>query len=123
MRLPLGKQTTQRLRHVLGHHRYADAEQWWFQHIHDLLSMTGREFAAVHDVSEASVSIWRRRITGEQRARPEGWWMTPRTIELARSGLSTYALAHILKISTSLAWNLKRRAMGSAADIPSATSA
>jgi hypothetical protein len=107
--LPIGTSTIKRLRRVLGHHRYRDAEQWWMQHIMDLMEMTCEEFAATHSVSAASVSMWRRRITGEQRARLAGWWRTPEVIALAKTDISTYALAHTLDISTSLAWALKHR--------------
>ena len=111
MQLPLGKHTITRLRRLLGHHRYQDRAAWWEARIDDLLALSGEQFCAKHGSSIAAASIWRRRLGDDRRARPADWWREPKVLSLLRSGMSTYAIAHALNISTSLAWSGRQRAM------------
>lgn len=112
MDLPVGKGVVTRLRRLLGHHRYRDRAKWWEGRLSDLLTLTGAEFVAKHPgVTESAASLWRRRLGGERRARSENWWMEPKTLGLLQSGMSTYALAHALGISTAVAYSGRQRAM------------
>ncbi len=110
--LPCAKGPITRLRALLGHHRYGDRAKWWEDRIGDLMRLSGRKFIAIHgNCTESSASLWRRRLGGDRRARQEDWWREPRALQLLQSNMSTYAIAHILHISTSLAWSGKQRAI------------
>lgn len=111
MTLPLGATAVKRLRRQLGYDRYADRARWWEERIQDLFRLTGEEFVRRHGGTESAASLWRRRLGGERRARPGDWWHDPKVLTLLQSGISTYALAHVLGISTSVAWTAKQRAM------------
>jgi hypothetical protein len=110
MTLPLGPTAIKRLRRQLGHDRYADRATWWEERIEDLFGLTGQQFVIKHGANEGSASLWRRRLGADRRARSADWWRDPKVLKLLRSGMSTYALAHVLQVSTHLAWSGKQRA-------------
>lgn len=72
--LPIGASAIKRVRRLLGHDVYADAANWWMQHADDLQVLTTDEFARLYGCSEGAVSEARRRVLGESRQRPAGWW-------------------------------------------------
>lgn len=82
MRLPIGKQATQRLRRLLGHHRQLDAQAWWDERFRDLCELTLEAFAVKHGVKTGAVEFARLALLGKTN-RDNGWWR----IDPARSAL------------------------------------
>lgn len=77
MGLPLGETAIKRIRRVLGHHRYQDAEVWWLERLHELHELTTADFAARYHVSAGAISQARQRYLEERRLRAQNWWQEP----------------------------------------------
>lgn len=90
--LPIGKGVVTRIRAVLGHHRYQDAEMWWHERIADLERLTLADFSARHRVSASAVSLARSALLGP-RQRPANWWRTPEMQALLMSKQPTAWIA------------------------------
>ena len=99
MDLPLGGTTIGRLRRLLGHHRYQDAEMWWLERIQDLERMTIADFAARHRVSTGAVSQARRALADVPAQRNANWWRTPEMVALWHSKQPTASIAAKLGLS------------------------
>lgn len=74
--LPIGSGAVKRVRKMLGHHVYDDSTSWWLERTEDLLVLSGREFAAKHNRSEAAASMARQLLFGVRRCRARKWWLT-----------------------------------------------
>lgn len=98
MSIPLGKNTITRLRRVLGHNRYQDAEMWWHERIHDLATLTIADFVVRHRASAGAVSQARTALIGPHQ-RPLGWWKTPEMIALLQSKMPSAWIAEKMGIS------------------------
>lgn len=92
LNLPIGKHTVTRIRAVLGHHRYQDAELWWLERIADLERLTTADFCARHKVSAGAVSQARAALVGG-RQRPANWWRSPEMRDLLMSKRPTAWIA------------------------------
>lgn len=98
LNLPLGKTVITRLRSVLGHHRYQDAEMWWLERIADLERLTIADFAARHRVSAGAISQARTALLGAHQ-RPANWWKTPEMQALLHSKMPTAWIAEKMGLS------------------------
>lgn len=90
--LPLSKTSVTKIRAVLGHHRYQDAEIWWFERVADLERLTIADFCAKHRVSAGAVSQARTALVGPKQ-RPANWWQSPAMKELLYSKQPTAWIA------------------------------
>lgn len=96
--LPCGRTTIKRLRRELGHDWRAEQEGWWLERLEDMDRLTGAQFAARHDVSEARVCQVRVAVLGP-RQRPAGWWRDPEIAALLAGPLPRQHIAEVLGIS------------------------
>lgn len=71
--LPISKGAAQRVRRLLGHHRYLDSAAWWHDRTYDLASLTLEEFATKHGRTVGAVERARLTVLGKI-LRPAGWW-------------------------------------------------
>ena len=94
MDIPLGKTTITRIRSVLGHHRYQDAELWWLERLTDLHEMTTADFCVRHRVSAGSVSQARQHYLQEHRLRDANWWKSGEMHDLLMSKMPTLWIAN-----------------------------
>jgi hypothetical protein len=107
--LPAGRTTLKRVRHRFGFHWKRDMARFWKDRMHDLQTLTPREFAARHDVSLVMVKDARFRLLG-RRARDLGWWLAPQPLAILRSKLVLREMAERLHISITHAARLRNRA-------------
>lgn len=98
LELPISKNTVTRIRSVLGHHRYQDAEIWWLDRINDLAQLTIADFAARHRVSAGAISEARTALIGPHQ-RPANWWRTPEMTALLHSKMPTAWIAQQMGLS------------------------
>jgi hypothetical protein len=98
--LPLSKTTVTRIRSVLGHNRYQDAELWWHERVSDLAELTIADFCARHRVSAGAVSEARKALIGPQQ-RSANWWRTPDMIALLQSKMPTAWIASQMGLAAS----------------------
>jgi hypothetical protein len=97
--LPLSKTTVTRIRMVLGHHRYQDAEMWWLERVADLERLTIADFAVRHGVSAGAISQARAALAGGPRQRPANWWRSPDMQALLHSKKPTAWIAMQMGLS------------------------
>ena len=93
MGLPLGGTVIKRIRTVLGHHRYQDAELWWLDRLTDLHELTTADFCVRHRVSAGAVSQARQHYLQEHRLRDANWWKEPKMHDLLMSKMPTSWIA------------------------------
>lgn len=98
LELPLGGTAVKRIRSILGHNRYQDAELWWLERIADLECLTIADFCARHRVSAGAVSQARTALLGA-RQRPANWWRTPEMMDLLHSKMPTAWIAERMGLS------------------------
>jgi hypothetical protein len=108
--LPAGRTTLKRVRHRLGFHLPNDVAAQWQARLDDLQTLKPREFAARYNMKTGVVKDARRRLLG-RTARPLGWWQTPETLVLLRSGLKLREIGQKLGIGTTHVRRLKLRAL------------
>jgi hypothetical protein len=93
MGLPLGETVIKRIRGVLGHHRYQDAEIWWLDRLTDLREMTGADFCARHRVSLSAVIQARQHYGLAHHLRDKHWWKEPKMRDLLMSKMPSAWIA------------------------------
>jgi hypothetical protein len=108
--LPAGRTTLKRVRHRLGFNLLDDVAAQWQRRLDDLKTLKTREFAARYNMKADVVKDARRRLVG-RTARPLGWWQTPETLALLRSGLRLREIGQKLGIGASHVRRLKLRAL------------
>ena len=96
--VPLSQTTIKRIRSVLGHHRYQDAEVWWLERVQDLERLTIADFCVRHKVSAGAVSEARTALVGGKQ-RSKDWWKTPEMLALLNSKRPTAWIAQQLGVS------------------------
>lgn len=106
--LPAGRTTLKRVRHRLGFHWTRDRSKFWKDRIHDLETLSAREFAARHDVNIAIVFDTRAKVLGK-RSRQPGWWREPSCLEILRSPITLREKGEHLGISISQCHRLSTR--------------
>ena len=107
--LPAGRTTLKRVRHRFGFHWKRDMARFWKDHIHDLQTLTSREFAARYNISRIMVIDAPFRLFGTNR-RELGWWLAPEPLAILRSKLVLREMAERLHISITHAARLRQRA-------------
>jgi hypothetical protein len=107
--LPAGRSTVKRARRKLGLNFVDDRTEFWADRFDDLGSLSVREFAARHDVSQDVASHWRLKMVGPV-ARQLDWWRTPRIRTVLLSGTTLIRIGRKLGISTSHAFRLRIKA-------------
>ena len=90
--LPAGRTTLKQVRRRLGFNVLKDKLKFWKERIHDLKTLSAREFAARHNVNVQVVFDTRTKVVG-RRARPLGWWRKPRTLKLLLSDIALREMA------------------------------
>lgn len=98
--LPIGKTAVTRIRRVLGHHRYQDAELWWLERADDLMRMTIADFCVKHRVSSGAASQARQALSGP-RQRPNNWWRSTESMDILHSKMPTAWIAERLGLAAS----------------------
>jgi hypothetical protein len=107
--LPAGRTTLKRVRHRLGFNAVRDLSKFWKDRLHDLETLSAREFAARHNTNVKVVVDARRKVIG-RRARESGWWREPSCLEILRSDITLREKGEKLGISTSHCFRLTARA-------------
>jgi hypothetical protein len=107
--LPMGRTTIKRARKKLGFNRGKDLSKFWMDRIHDLKTMTPREFAAKHNLTVSMAFDARARLLGRS-ARQLGWWKTPSIVQFLRSGVICREIKEKLGVSLTHAHRLRKRA-------------
>ena len=107
--LPGGRTTLKRVRHRLGFHSLRDLSKFWRDRIHDLDTLSAREFAARHNVNIAVALDARRKVIG-RRTRDLGWWREPSCLDILRSRITLREKGEKLGISISQSHRLTARA-------------
>jgi hypothetical protein len=107
--LPVGRTTVRRLRRLMGMNYYEASYDWWIERMPDLALMDGVEFARLHGVHGAAVSIWRKELLGEKRLRDPFWWKEDPAKSLLLSGYPSAYIADRLEIAASTVRVLRRK--------------
>jgi hypothetical protein len=107
--LPAGRTTLKRVRRRLGFNHLKDQSKFWNERIHDLKTLSAREFSARHDVNVEVVFDRRTKLIG-RRARQLGWWRKPRALKILLSDITLREIGEKLNIGTSQAKRLRDRA-------------
>jgi hypothetical protein len=93
----------------LGLNDNQDLKDYWNEHIHELETLSAREFAARHNLDVGLVFDSRFRVLGK-RARELNWWRTPDTLHILRSNITLREIGEKLGIGTTHAKRLRDRA-------------
>ncbi len=107
--LPAGRTTLKRVRRRLGFNYLKDQSKFWKERIHDLKTLSAREFAARHGVDVQVVFDTRTKVIG-RRARPWGWWRKPKPLQILLSDITLREMGEKLGLSISQAKRLRDRA-------------
>jgi len=109
--LPIGRGAIKRLRRLLGHNRYSDADAWWQARLDDLSTMTIEEFASRHNRKHSAVERAMLAYVGK-RCRDAGWYRVPGVREILVGDLPRAHVAYLLHISVGavgrLRWMLRQ---------------
>ena len=106
--LPAGRTTLKRARSRLGLNDNQDLKDYWNERIHELETLSAREFAARHNLDVGLVFDSRLRVLGK-RARELNWWRTPDTLDILRSNITLREVGEKLGIGTTHAKRLRDR--------------
>lgn len=104
--LPASRRALQRVRRILGFNFYSANRRWWEDRLCDLSTLTGAEFARLHDVCESDVSLAYKEIFGS-RNRPRFWWREQEVASLLLSDTPHYQIAETLDISVGASRRLR----------------